>query len=225
MGAGELRIIEFTVACALAGVGVAAPPAFALAWLLARRRWRGKAVVESCAALPLALPPVATGLMLLKLLGRRGPLGGLLWKAWRIDIAFTWRAVPVALGVMALPLMVRSFRIALEGVDPRLEQVARTLGLGEAAVLLRVTLPLAARGLLAGLVLGLARAMGEFGATMMVAGDIPGETSTIALSMYRAVDLGHDAQAYRLLAASGVVALVLLGTVEWLLRRGPESAS
>ncbi len=221
MDAEELRAIGFTAACALAGVAWAAPPSFALAWLLARRQWRGKAVLETCVALPLVLPPVATGLILLKLLGRRGPLGGLLWKFFGLDIAFTWRAVPVVLGVTALPLMVRSFRVALEGVDPRLEQVARTLGRQETGVLLRVTLPLAAPGLLAGIVLGLARAMGEFGATVMVAGDIPGETSTIALAMYRAVDLGDDAQALRLLVVSLGFAFAFLWFSERALRRHP----
>jgi molybdate transport system permease protein len=202
----ELRALWFTVACALAGVGLVALPAFGLAWLLARRDWPGKSLLETAVALPLVLPPVATGLILLKLLGRRGWLGGWAHAAFGWDIAFTWRAVPVALGAAALPLMVRSFRVALEGVDPRLEQVARTLGGGELRVLRTITLPLAQRGLLAGLVLGFARALGEFGATVVLAGNIPGETSTLALALYRAVELGRDDQALRLLLVSIVLA-------------------
>ena len=221
MGPEDLRAVWFTLACAVAGVALAAPWALGLAWLLARRRWPGKALVETLAALPLVLPPVATGLILLKLLGRRGPLGAVLWRAWGLDIAFTWRAVPVALGVMALPLLLRSFRVALEQVDPRLEQVARTLGHGEWHVLRTITLPLARRGLLAGLVLGLARALGEFGATVMLAGNIPGETSTLALDLYRRVELGQDGRAAHLLFLCVALAFALLWLSERVLARGP----
>lgn len=206
MDAESIRAVWFTMACAMAGVAAAALPAFGVAWLLARRTWPGKTAVETLVALPLVLPPVAIGLILLKLFGRRGPLGGPLYRILGLDIAFTWRAVPVALGVAALPLLVRSFRLALEGVDPRLEQVARTLGRNDRQVLWKVTLPLAKRGLVAGLVLGLARALGEFGATVVLAGNIPGETSTVALAMYRAVEIGQDDLAMRLLLVSLLLA-------------------
>src|SRR5690606_6405955 len=147
-----------------------------------------------------------TGLILLKLFGRRGPIGSFLHGTFGMEIVFTWRAVVLALGVMSLPLMVRSFRVAFEGVDRRLEQIAATLGASPIRVFLRITVPLAARGLLAGVVLGYARALGEFGATIMVAGNIPGRTSTLSLSIYQSVQLGDDRQAFVLLGVSVAIA-------------------
>jgi molybdate transport system permease protein len=189
-----------------------------LAWLLARHEWPLKSVVETLAALPLVIPPVATGLILLKLLGRRGPLGGLAHSLWGMDLAFNWKAVPLAMAAMAMPLLVRGFRVSLEGVNPRLEQVARTLGAGEARVLLSVTLPLAWPGLLAALVLGLARSLGEFGATVILAGNIPGQTTTISLALYRAIELGHDQEALFFLAVCLALAFGTLALSEHLAR-------
>jgi molybdate transport system permease protein len=206
MDAETIRVLWFTVVSALLGVALATVPALALAWLLARRAWQGKSVVETLVALPMVIPPVATGLILLKLLGRRGPLGALAYQALGMDLAFNWKAVPLAMAAMALPLMVRGFRVALEGVNPRLEQVARTLGASEGRVLLTITLPLAGPGLLAALVLGLARSLGEFGATVILAGNIPGQTTTLSLALYRAVELGHDDEALFFLGVSLVLA-------------------
>jgi molybdate transport system permease protein len=191
----------------------------AAAWLLARREWPGKSVVETLLTLPLVMPPVATGLILLKLLGRRGAIGGFLHDTFDLDIVFTWRGVLIALGVMSFPLLVRSARVAFEEINPRLEQIARTLGAGEGRVFFTITAPLALRGILGGMVLAFARALGEFGATIMVAGNIPGRTSTLSLSIFQSVQLGQDAHAFRLLGLSVVLAFVAVWTSEWLLRR------
>jgi molybdate transport system permease protein len=218
----ELQILSFTVEVALLAVALLAPLGLALAFLLARRDFPGKALVETLVALPLVMPPVATGLLLLKLLGRRGPLGRASQALFGADLAFTWRAVVAAMMVMSLPLLVRSARVAFEEVNPRLEAIARTLGAGEARVLATVTLPLAARGILGGLVLAFARALGEFGATILVAGNIPGRTTTLATGIYGYVQLGQDASAIRLLAASVAIAFaaVLVGET-WLRRKRP----
>jgi molybdate transport system permease protein len=198
------------------------PPGLAAAWLLARYRWTGKSVVETLIALPLVMPPVATGLLLLKLLGRRGPLGGFLAERLGIDIVFTWRAVVVAMAVMSFPLLVRGARVAFEGVDPRLEQIARTLGAGDLRVFFTITLPLARNGILGGALLAFARALGEFGATILVAGNIPGRTSTLSLSIYQLVQLGRDDDALRLLAVSVVIAFAAVWLSERFLARGPR---
>jgi len=214
-----LPVTLFTLGVALLGTLLILPGGVALGWLLARRRWPGKALVETLVALPLVIPPVATGLILLKLFGRRGPLGVFFERTLGIEIVFTWKAVVLATAVMALPLLVRSARVAFEEVPARLEAVARTLGAGPWRVFFTVTLPLARRGLLAGCVLAFARALGEFGATVMVAGMIPGETITLALGIYHEVQLGHDGAALGLLAVSVTLAFGALAASEWLLRR------
>ncbi|MDR1816873.1 MAG: molybdate ABC transporter permease subunit, partial [Puniceicoccales bacterium] len=174
-----LHITLFTLAIALGGTLLNVPPGIALAWLLARKRWRGKALVETLVALPLVMPPVATGLILLKLFGRRGPLGSFLENQLGVEIVFTWKAVLVATAVMSFPLFVRAARTAFEEVNPRYAEVAATLGATPLDAFFTVTLPLAMRGLLAGAALAFARALGEFGATVMLAGIIPGETITL----------------------------------------------
>jgi molybdate transport system permease protein len=152
-------------------------------------------------------------------MGRNGVIGGFFDRVLDVPLVFTWRAVVVAAGVMSFPLLLRSVRIAFQEVEPRYEQVARTLGAGEWRVFRRVTLPLARRGILSGMVLAYARALGEFGATILVAGNIPGKTSTLSLSIYHAVQLGHDAIAYRLLAISALIAFAAIWSSEWLSRR------
>ena len=195
------------------------PVGLPLAWTLARRQWPGKSVVETLVNLPLVLPPVATGLILLKLFGRRGPIGAFLHETLGLSVVFTWRGVLLCLGVMSFPLLVRSARVAFEEVNPRLEQIARTLGARDARVFFAVTLPLAKRGIIAGIILAFARALGEFGATIMVAGNIPGETSTLSLAIFQAVQLGEDSHAFRLLAVSVGMAFLAVWTSEFLLRR------
>jgi molybdate transport system permease protein len=215
-----LPVVWFTLQVAALAVLLLAPPGLALALLLARRRFPGKAVVETLVSLPLVLPPVATGLLLLKFLGRRGPGGRAARALFDVDVVFTWRAVVVAMMVMSLPLLVRTARVAFEAVNPRLEAVARTLGASEARVLSTITLPLAVRGIAAGLLLAFARALGEFGATILVAGNIPGRTTTIATAIYNDVQTGADPRAYRLVLVSAALAFlsVLLSEL-WLKRR------
>ena len=219
MNAEDWQLIRFTLGMAALSTLLLLPVGLALAWLLARKQWFGKSLVETLVSLPLVLPPVATGLILLKLLGRRGPIGGFLHERFGLEIAFTWIGVVVALAVMSLPLLVRSARVAFEQVPPRLEQVAATLGAGPWRVFFTVTLPLAGRGILAGTVLAFARALGEFGATIMLAGNIPGQTSTLSLTIYQSVQTGDDQRAYALLIVSAVIAFGALWTSEWLLRR------
>jgi len=200
----DWQIIGFTVRSAAAATILAFPPALAMAWLLARRRWPGKSLAETLLALPLVMPPVATGLILLKILNR--------------SIVFTPRAVVVAMLVMSSPLMIRAARVAFEEVNPRLEQIARTLGARDARVFFTITFPLALRGIVAGIVLAFARALGEFGATILVAGNIPGRTTTMAIAIYDRVQLGRDADAYRLLVAAVVVAFAAIWISESVLK-------
>lgn len=215
----EWQIIRFTLgACAISTLLIL-PIGLAVAWPLARYRWPGKLVVETLVTLPLGLPPVATGLLLLKFFGRRGAFGHFLYERLGIDIVFTWRAVVIAAAVMSFPLLVRSARVGFQGVNQRLEEIARTLGASNARVFFTITLPLAARGIVAGVVLAFARAVGEFGATILVAGNIPGKTTTLSLEIFEAVQLGHDATAYRLLLVSIIIAFAAVWLSELLVKR------
>jgi molybdate transport system permease protein len=209
---GEVwEIVFFTLKVSAFSTVLILPFGIAVAWLLARREWPGKALVETAVMLPLFVPPVATGLVLLMLFGRRGPLGAALENGFGMEIVFTWRAVVLACAVMSFPLLVRAAQVAFADVNPRLEQIARTLGASEWRVFLTISLPLAARGVVAGAVLGFARAMGEFGATVIVAGMIPRKTMTLSLSIYQHVQLGQDAAAFRLLLVSiGIVFVTVL---------------
>ena len=194
------------------------PPAVAAALALARYRGPGKGAIETFLSLPLVLPPTAVGLVLLEMLSRRAALGG--WLAsLGVEVVFTWKAVVLAMAVMSFPLLVRSARTAFEEVDPRLVGIARTLGLGPLAAFWRVTLPLAWRGLLAGVVLAYARALGEFGATVMVAGNIPGRTRTLSLAIFHENQLGRDDRALVLAGVTCVLAFAGLWTAELVTRR------
>jgi molybdate transport system permease protein len=219
MTATEWQVVWFTAWVAALSTLVILPPGLAVAWLLARCNWPGKSLVETFVTLPLVMPPVATGLILLKILGRRGVVGSFLHDHLHLDLVFTWRAVLVALGVMSFPLLVRSAQWALEQVNPRFEQIARTLGAGEARIFFTITLPLALRGIIGGAILAFARALGEFGATIMVAGYIPGKTATLSLSIYQSVQLGEDTTAYRLLGISVALAFVAVWASGWFMRR------
>ena len=199
-----LSVASFTVAMAAVATLVMLPPGVAVAWLLARRRFPGRAVLETLVSLPLVLPPVATGLILIRLLGRRGPLGAWL-ERFGIDVMFTWRAVVVAMAVMGLPLLVRTARAGFEQVDRRYEQIAATLGASPARVFFTVSLPLARRGVLAGALLGFSRALGEFGATILLAGALP-STRTIAVAIYTYTETGREAAATAMLAVSATIA-------------------
>ena len=213
-------LTAFTVGVSVAGTIIALPVALLLAWTLARRRFFGKSFVETFVALPLVVPPVATGLILLRVFGRDGPLGAWFDRAFGLQIVFTWRAVVLAAAVMSLPLLVRTTRAAFETVNPRFEQVACTLGAGRMRTFLTVTLPLARSGVIAGTILAFARALGEFGATIMVAGFIPGETATLSLAIYHHIQLGNDTTATVLVLISCVLAFGAVWMSEWLLRVG-----
>jgi molybdate transport system permease protein len=215
----DWQIVWFTAWVSALSTVLILPFGLAAGLLLARCNWPGKSLVETILSLPLVMPPVATGLILLKLLGRRGAIGGFLHDTLHLDVVFTWIGVMVSLCVMSFPLLVRSARVAFEEVNPRLEQIARTMGAGDLRVFGTITVPLAARGLVAGLILAFARALGEFGATIMVAGNIPGRTSTLSLAIFQSVQLGEDSHAFRLLAVSVGLAFGAIWTSEWLARR------
>jgi molybdate transport system permease protein len=188
----------------MAGVIVSLPFGVSLGWLLARHRFRGKALVEILLNLPLVLPPVVTGYFLLVTFGTRGWIGRYLYDWFSLRIVFDWKGAALASAVVAFPLMVRSIRVAFTSIDNRLEGVARTLGAGPFDTLFNVTLPLARHGLIAGCVLAFARSMGEFGATIMIAGSIPGETRTIPLFIYNLLESpGGAEQAHRILDRLG----------------------
>ena len=217
--AETVRLTLFTLGVAAAATLWILPPGIFLGWALARRGWRGRSAVEALVSLPLVLPPTAIGLGLLLLLGRDGPLGGPLHDLFGVEIAFTWKAVVIASGVVAFPLLVRSVRAALEEVDPKLLGVARTLGRGPLGTFLSVHLPLAWRGVLAGAVLAFARALGEFGATILVAGNIPGRTRTLALAVFQEVQVGREGRAVALAGVSAALAFAAMLGVEWLTGR------
>lgn len=182
----------------------------ALGALLARRRFPGREVLDTVFTLPLVLPPTVLGYYLLVLLGRNGPLGAWLQDSFGIHLVFTWQAAVIAAAVASFPLVFKPARAAFEGVDRQLEQAARTLGVSELALFFRVSLPLAWRGILAGLLLAFARAMGEFGATIMVAGSIPGQTQTLSIAIYEAVQSGQDGRANLLVLVASLVCIVTL---------------
>ena len=205
MSSEILNIAMFTVICAALATALMLVPGIAVAWLLARHSFPGKAVVETVVSLPLVVPPVATGLILLWLLGRRGPLGAAL-ESFGIEVVFTPAAVVIAMAVMGLPLLVRTARAGFEQVTRRYEQIAETLGARPWRVFSTVTLPLASRNILAGALLGFSRALGEFGATIVVAGSIPGRTRTLAVGIYSYTETGQDRQAALLLMVSVAIA-------------------
>jgi len=212
----EWSILVLSLKVALAATALCVPLAVPLAWALARRRFRGKALVEALVALPLVLPPVVTGYLLLVLFGRNGLVG----KALGLEVAFTWRAAAMASAVLGFPLMVRALRLSIEAVDPGLEAAARTLGAGPLRAFLTITGPLALPGLVAGALLCFARALGEFGATITFAGNIPGSTQTLTLAIWTQLQTpGGEAAAVRLVALSVVLAFGAVLAGEWLAAR------
>src|SRR5581483_26451 len=204
MNGGEWRIVWFTAWVAALSVLCILPVGVPLAWLLARRSWPGKSIVETIVTLPLVLPPVATGWLLLNVLGQNSAFGRFFSDTLHWRLVFTWRAVLIALAVMSFPLLVRSARSAFEDINPRFEQIARTLGASERRVFFTITVPLARRGILGGMLLAFARALGEFGATVMVAGNMPGQTTTVSLAIFQNWELGRDGAAYRFIAISTI---------------------
>lgn len=182
----------------------------AAGFALARLRFPGRELLDAVLTLPMVLPPTVLGYYLLVVIGKRGWLGAWLWDRFGINLIFTWQGAVIAATIVAFPLVMRSARAAFEGVDPQLERAARVLGLGEWALFFRVTLPMAWRGVLAGVLLAFARALGEFGATLMVAGSIPGKTQTLSVAVYEAVQAGQDDTANLLVLIVSVTCVVVL---------------
>ncbi len=182
----------------------------AVGLLLARKTFPGRDLLDALLTLPMVMPPTVLGYYLLVLIGRNGPLGAWLQSSFGINLIFTWQGAVIAATVVAFPLVFKSARAAFEAIDPQLEQAARVLGTGEAAVFFRVTLPLAWRGILAGVLLAFARATGEFGATLMVAGSIPGKTQTLSIAVYEAVQAGQDDVANFLVLVTSLTCVAVL---------------
>jgi molybdate transport system permease protein len=216
----EAEALGLSLRVAAASLVGVVPVSLGLALLLARGRFPGKWLVEALVNLPLVLPPVVTGLALLILFGVRGPIGGWLYQTFGVTLAFHWTGAALASGVMALPLVVRPLRLSLEAIDRRLEQAAAALGAPPSHVFLRITLPLALPGLIAGALLGFARAFGEFGATVTFAGSIPGETQTLPVAIYTVLQRADGEQAaLRLALLSVAVSVMALVVTEWINRR------
>jgi molybdate transport system permease protein len=217
------QITGFTMATAAFATLLMLAPGLFLAWLLARGRFAGRLVLDTVISLPLVMPPVATGLVLLAVVAPRGPVGRFLARGG-IDIVFTWKAVVLAMAVMGLPLFVRTVRAGIEQVDRRYEAAAATLGAGPLRVFFTVTLPLARPAVVSGAVLGFARALGEFGATIMIAGSIPGSTRTLAVAIYSFAETGRDGDAALLVAVSATIAFIALAAANWMSARQDAQA-
>jgi molybdate transport system permease protein len=216
------QITLFSLAVGLASTALILPFGIALAWLFARKEWPFKSVLETIVLLPLVMPPVSTGLILLKIFGRRSPLGQWLYERG-VEIVFNWKGVMIAMAVMSFPLLVRSVRTSFAEVNVRLEQIAATLGASPLKIFFVVTVPLAYKGIVAGALLAFSRALGEFGATILLAGNIPGETQTLSLAIYNFVQLGRDPEAFTLLGVTVALAFLFVWSSEWLLRSGKKS--
>ncbi|MCA8979743.1 MAG: molybdate ABC transporter permease subunit [Planctomycetes bacterium] len=220
MDAAVLSALWISVKVATCATIACIVPALAIARWLARGSSRGRSVVETLCALPLVLPPTAVGFLLLALLGVDGPLGR---RGLGLDLLLTWQGAVIASAVMAFPLVLRGARTAFEEVDPRLERMGASLGLSRFAVWTRISLPLARRGLIAAAVLGFGRALGEFGATLLVAGNLPGETQTMSLLLWEDIQLGQESRAVTLVGLTALLAFVLLFAANRLTRGGRAS--
>jgi molybdate transport system permease protein len=213
------QITIFSIVVGLASTITILPFGIALAWLFAHKDWPLKSVVETIVLLPLVMPPVSTGLILLKIFGRRSPIGQWLYDRG-VEIVFNWKGVLIAMAVMSFPLLVRSVRTSFAEVNPRLEQIAATLGASRLKIFFVITIPLAYKGIVAGALLAFARALGEFGATILLAGNIPGRTQTLSLAIFNFVQTGKDPEAYVLLGITVVLAFLFVWFSEWLIRTG-----
>ena len=216
---GDLSLLGLTLRVALVATLLNLPFALAVSWLVTKRRVPGGFILELVTSLPLALPPVVVGYFLLLVLGRGSPVGAFFSDTLGLSLVFTWLAAVLASAVVSFPLMARAVMVAMAGVDERLEMSARSLGAGAWRVFATITVPLAYRGIFAGILLGFVRALGEFGATIVVAGNIPGRTQTLPLAIFSNVQLGDDATALRLVGISIALALATLLAHNWLLGR------
>jgi molybdate transport system permease protein len=220
VSAGEWSVILLSMKISLAAMGAMLPVAFALAWLLARARFPGKLLLDALVHLPLVIPPVVTGWLLLILFGSQGPIGYYLESWFGITLLFRWTGAALAAAIMAMPLMVRAMRLSIEAIDRRLETAAQSLGASRSRIFFSISLPLSLPGLLAGLVLGFARSIGEFGATITFVSDIPGETRTLPIAIYSALQVpGAEMMVGRLALISVMLSLVALMLSELLARR------
>jgi molybdate transport system permease protein len=216
----EWTAIHLSIRIAVVATVVALPFGIAVAWLLARKDFWGKSLLDGIVHLPLVLPPVVTGYLLLISFGRRGPIGAFLDQNFGIVFSFRWTGAALACGVMAFPLLVRAIRLSFESIDRRLEDAASTLGASPFRAFFTVTLPLALPGVIAGMVLCFAKALGEFGATITFVSNIPGETQTISAAIYTLTQVpGGDAAAFRLVVVAIVISLAALIVSEWFARR------
>jgi molybdate transport system permease protein len=216
----EWVAIHLSIRIAVVATVVALPFGIAIAWLLARKNFWGKSLLDGIVHLPLVLPPVVTGYLLLITFGRRGPIGAFLDQNFGIVFSFRWTGAVLACGVMAFPLLVRAIRLSFEAIDRRLEDAAGTLGAGPLQAFFTVTLPLALPGIIAGMVLCFAKALGEFGATITFVSNIPGETQTISAAIYTLTQVpGGDAAAFRLVVVAVIISLAALVASEWFARR------
>jgi molybdate transport system permease protein len=224
----DWRAVYLSAWTCAAGVAFTLPFGLGLGWLLARKTFPGKALVETALNLPLVLPPVVTGYVLLLTFGRKGWIGGWLWSAFGLEVAFTWRAAVVAVGVMGFPLLVRAIRLAFQGIDPRLYQAARSLGAGPLDAFFSVSLPLARSGVIAGVVLAFARGVGEFGATLIFYGN-PEQAPTLPLQFYNTWEnetgAANAPHLWHLVLVSVLLAGVALAVSEYLERRGQRRES
>lgn len=220
----EWDVIRLSLKVSAVAIGATLPIAFGLAWLLARTRMPGRLLLDALVHLPLVLPPVVIGWLLLLAFGANGPVGAWLNEWFGVTVLFRWTGAAIASAVMALPLMVRAMRISLEAVDRRFESAAQTLGASRANVFRTITLPLAMPGVLAGTVLGFARSIGEFGATITFVSNIPGETRTLPIAIYGALQIpGSEAQVTRLALIAVVLSLLALIASELLTRRAAHT--
>ena len=216
----EIEALGLSLQVSVVAVAVSLPIGILVAWLLARRDFPGKILVDGLVHLPLVVPPVVIGYLLLVMLGRRGLVGAWLYDTFGVTVIFTWQGAAVAAGVMAFPLMVRAIRLAMEAVDRKLETAARTLGASRSRVFLTITLPLTLPGILSGAVLAFARCLGEFGATITFVSNIPGETRTLPIAIFTVLQApGGEAAAARLTVIAIVLALAALAGSELLARR------
>ena len=210
----EITALILSIKVALLSLIVMFPPGLLVGWLLAKRDFAGKSLLNTLVMLPLVLPPVVSGYLLLILLSKHGIIGGFLYNVFNLELVFSPYAVVIAVSIISFPLLVRGIITGMESVPSELENTARTLGASPLKVFCTITLPLASRGIIGGTILGFSKSLGEFGATIMVAGNIPGKTQTIALAIFNAVNLGEDASVYRLVLISTVVAFVAIWLTE-----------
>ena len=215
----SLGLLELTLRVAIVATLINLPIALAVSWLLVKRRFRGQFILDVLVSLPLAIPPVAIGFFLLLVLGREGPVGALVHDLLGVDIVFTWFAAALASAVVSFPLTARAMMVAMGDVDERFEMSARSLGAGPWRVVFTITIPLAYRGILAGVLLGFVRALSEFGATITVAGNIPDRTQTLPLAIYSRVQLRDDDTALLLVGVSITLAVITLLVHNWLLQK------